>query len=75
MYELIQVTESAYYLDCPSKIGIVKVGEDEVVLIDSGKDRSAAKRRGRCWTGKAGDFVPYITPTLTQTISAAINTS
>ncbi|MBQ2876553.1 MAG: MBL fold metallo-hydrolase [Clostridia bacterium] len=44
MYELIQVTESAYYLDCPSKIGIVKVGEDEVVLIDSGKDRSAAKK-------------------------------
>ena len=39
MYELIQVTESAYFVDCPAKIGIVKLGGNEVCLIDSGNDK------------------------------------
>lgn len=38
-YELIQAGEHTYYLDTPSKIGIVKTGKDEVVLIDSGHDQ------------------------------------
>ncbi|MCQ2437800.1 MAG: MBL fold metallo-hydrolase, partial [Clostridia bacterium] len=44
MYELIQITENDYYVNCPAKIGIVKVGEDEVVLIDSGNDKDAGKK-------------------------------
>ena len=39
MYELIKVSESCYYIDCPSKIGIVKISEDEVCLIDSGNEK------------------------------------
>ena len=44
MYELIQVTENAYYLDCPAKIGLVKTGADRVCLIDSGSDKDAGKK-------------------------------
>ena len=44
MYELIQVSEQAYYVDCPAKIGIVKLSESEVCLIDSGSDKEAAKK-------------------------------
>ena len=44
MYELIQVAERSYYIQSPAKIGLVKVSEDEVVLIDSGNDRDAGRR-------------------------------
>ncbi|MBQ9922272.1 MAG: MBL fold metallo-hydrolase [Clostridia bacterium] len=44
MYELIQVTNTAYYVNCPAKIGIVKTGETDVVLIDSGNDKDAGKK-------------------------------
>ncbi len=44
MYELIQVSEHGYYIDCPAKIGLVTVGNDEVLLIDSGNDKNAAKK-------------------------------
>ena len=44
MYELIQVSESCYYIQSPAKIGLVKTGEDRVVLIDSGNDKDAGKK-------------------------------
>lgn len=44
MYDLIKASETAYYIDCPSKIGIIKVGDNEVFLIDSGNNREAGKR-------------------------------
>ena len=44
MYELIKVSECAYYIDCPSKIGIIKACEDEVFLIDSGNHRETGKK-------------------------------
>lgn len=44
MYELIQLTEHDYYIDCPAKIGLVKTGSDTVVLIDSGSDKDAGKK-------------------------------
>ncbi len=44
MYELIQVTGKCYYVDSPSKVGIIKINEKEVVLIDSGNDKDAAKK-------------------------------
>ena len=43
MYELIQVSEHDYYLDCPAKIGIVRT-EAGAVLIDSGSDKDAGKK-------------------------------
>ncbi len=44
MYELIQVSEHGYYVDCPSKIGIVTLDNNDVLLIDSGNDKNAAKK-------------------------------
>lgn len=44
MYELIQLTEHDYYIDCPAKIGLVKAADDEVFLIDSGNDKDAGKK-------------------------------
>jgi len=44
MYELIKVSESCFYIDCPAKIGVVKTGENTVCLIDSGSDKDAAKK-------------------------------
>lgn len=44
MYELIRVSEHDYYIDCPAKVGLVLVGEKEVIAIDSGSDKDAAKK-------------------------------
>ncbi len=44
MYELIQVSENCFYVQSPAKIGIVRVGGDDVVLIDSGSDKDAGKK-------------------------------
>ncbi|MBR5134024.1 MAG: MBL fold metallo-hydrolase, partial [Clostridia bacterium] len=44
MYELIQVGQNSYYIDCPSKIGVVKCGESDVCLIDSGNGKDTAKK-------------------------------
>lgn len=44
MYELISVSEHDYYINCPAKIGLVKVSDDAVVLIDSGSDKDAGKK-------------------------------
>ncbi len=58
MYELIQASENTYYVQCPAKIGIVKINEKDVVLIDSGNDASAGKKIRKIleqqeWTLKA----------------------
>lgn len=44
MYELIQATEQSYYVENPSKIGIVKLNETDVCLIDSGSDKDAGRK-------------------------------
>ncbi len=44
MYELIQAAGSSYYIESPAKIGLVRTGEDEVVLIDSGSDKEAGRK-------------------------------
>lgn len=44
MYELIQVAENSFYMDCPAKVGFFRTGKDEAVLIDSGSDKDAAKK-------------------------------
>lgn len=44
MYELVQVTETSYYIESPAKIGLVRVGEDQAVLIDSGNDKDAGRK-------------------------------
>lgn len=44
MYELVQVGERTFYIDCPAKIGIYRVDDGGVVLIDSGNDKEAGRR-------------------------------
>lgn len=44
MYELIQALGSSYYIQSPAKIGLVKLSEKEVCLIDSGNDKDAGRR-------------------------------
>ena len=44
MYELIQVGEKSYYINCPAKIGIYRQNETDVYLIDSGNDKDAGKK-------------------------------
>ncbi len=44
MYELRQITAQSYYIESPAKIGLVKLGENEVCLIDSGNDKDAGRK-------------------------------
>ena len=44
MYELIQVSEQSYYIQSPAKIGLVKLNEQDVCLIDSGNDKDAGRK-------------------------------
>lgn len=44
MYELIQVGKNSYYVQSPAKIGIVKLNDTDVCLIDSGSDKDAGRK-------------------------------
>lgn len=44
MYELIQVADKSYYIQCPAKIGLVRLEGDQVCLIDSGSDKDAGRK-------------------------------
>ncbi len=44
MYELIQVAENTYYINSPSKIGVYRVSDEDVWLIDSGNDKDAGRK-------------------------------
>ena len=39
MYELIKVNDEIYYVNCPSRVGVVKIADNEVFLVDSGLQR------------------------------------
>ena len=44
MYELVQVSEKCYYINCPAKIGVYVLDKDNVYLVDSGNDKEAGKK-------------------------------
>lgn len=44
MYELNQVSKNSYYIQSPAKIGIVKLNDTDVCLIDSGSDKDAGRK-------------------------------
>ena len=44
MYELIQVANNSYYVNCPAKIGIYLNSDNSVYLIDSGNDKDAGRK-------------------------------
>lgn len=56
MYELIQLADHDYYIDCPAKIGLVRVSENGVVLIDSGSDKDAGKKVYRILESKGWEL-------------------
>ena len=44
MFELNQVGEHSYYINCPAKIGIYRASDTEAYLIDSGNDKDAGRK-------------------------------
>lgn len=44
MYELIQVSGNSYYIQSPAKIGLVRLNDADVCLIDSGNDKEAGRK-------------------------------
>ena len=44
MYELIQVLNNTYYINCPAKIGLYLDRDKGVYLIDSGNDKDAGRK-------------------------------
>lgn len=44
MYELKQLGERSFYINCPSKIGLYLMEEHQVCLIDSGNDKDTGKK-------------------------------
>lgn len=44
MYELIQLSDKCYYINCPAKIGVYLAEENNVYLIDSGNDKDAGRK-------------------------------
>lgn len=44
MYELVKVSDRCYYIECPSRIGIYKITDSAVALIDSGNSKEMGKK-------------------------------
>lgn len=44
MYELVQVSPHDYYIESPAKIGLVRLTDTDVCLIDSGNDKDAGRK-------------------------------
>jgi len=44
VYELKQVGRNTFYIDCPAKIGVYRIPDNKVILIDSGNDKEAGKK-------------------------------
>ena len=44
MFELVQLTERCYYIESPAKIGLYRLSDTEVCLIDSGNDKDAGRK-------------------------------
>jgi glyoxylase-like metal-dependent hydrolase (beta-lactamase superfamily II) len=44
MYELVQVGDRSFFINCPAKIGIYLADGNSVWLIDSGNDKDAGKK-------------------------------
>ncbi len=57
MYELIQVSQNTFYMDCPTKVGFYKTDGNNVVIIDSGSDKDAAKKVKRILDEQAWNLV------------------
>lgn len=54
MYELNQVGANSYYVQSPAKIGLVKLNDTDVCLIDSGSDKDAGRKVRQILEAMAG---------------------
>lgn len=52
MYELVQVGDKTYYIESPAKMGLYKLTDSDVCLIDSGNDKDAGKKVINLLAGK-----------------------
>ena len=44
MYELMRLTENCFYIQSPAKMGLYKLNDTEVCLIDGGSDKEAGRK-------------------------------
>ncbi len=44
MFDLVKVSDTTYYIECPVRMGIVKINEEEVIAIDTGLDKNIGRR-------------------------------
>ncbi|MDR1148278.1 MAG: MBL fold metallo-hydrolase [Spirochaetaceae bacterium] len=44
MFELIQVAENTFYINCPAKMGVYRLFNNKVILVDSGNDKDAGRK-------------------------------
>ena len=44
MYELIHLKGNTYYIENPAKIGLYRLNETDVLLIDTGNDKDAGRK-------------------------------
>ena len=44
MYELVQVSDNDYYIKSPTNVGLVRLNEKDVCIIDSGNDKEAGRK-------------------------------
>ena len=44
MYELYQVGDNSFYIQSPAKIGLVRLNDNNVCIIDSGNDKNAGRK-------------------------------
>jgi len=51
MYELIQVGENTFYINCPAKMGVYRLPSNKIILIDSGNDKEAGKKVLKIFAG------------------------
>ena len=68
MYELVQAKGDSYYIQSPAKIGVFRLNETAVCLIDSGNDKDAGRK------GITGPWPQSTIPIPTPIISEGINT-
>ena len=63
MCELIQVSDTSYYIQSPAKIGLVKLSDTEVCLIDSGSDKDAGRKVPKLYRAAIQGLVQNKCPT------------
>lgn len=71
MYELVKITDRSYFIQSPAKIGLVKLTDENVCLIDSGNDKDAGRKVRQLLDANDWRLTLSTTPTPTPTTSAA----